>query len=54
MSKSVPLTDLAFADDIALLGDSYEALQEMVNGVHNFANAVELRINAAKTKVLSA
>ncbi len=26
----------------------------MVNGVHRFANAVGLRINAAKTKVLSA
>ncbi len=41
------------ADDIALLGESYEAVQEMVNGVHSFAIAVGLRINAVKTKVLS-
>ncbi len=37
-----------------VLGDGYEGVQTMVNGVHRFANAVGLRINAAKTKVLSA
>ncbi len=54
VSTMLALTDLAYADDIALLGDSCEAVQEMVNGVNRFANAVGLRINAAKTKVLSA
>ncbi len=54
VSITLALTDLAYADDIALFGDSYEAVQEMVNGVHRFANAVGLRINAAKTKVLPA
>ncbi len=43
---TLALTDLAYADDIAILGDSYEAVQEMVNGVHRFANAVGLLINA--------
>ncbi len=38
VSSTLALTDLVYADDIALLGDSYEAVQEMVNGVHRFAN----------------
>ncbi len=54
VSTTLALTDLAYADDIAILGDSFEAVREMVNGVHRFANAVGLRIKAAKTKVLSA
>ncbi len=54
VSITLALTDLAYADDIALLGDSYEAVKEMVDGVHRFANAVRLRINAAKPKVPSA
>ncbi len=54
VSTTLALTDLTYADDIAILGDSYKAVQEMVNGVHRFANAVGLRINAANTKVLSA
>ncbi len=32
VSISLALTYLANADDIALLGDSYEAVQEMING----------------------
>ncbi len=31
------LTDLAYADDIALLGDSFAAVQEAVNRFHRFA-----------------
>ncbi len=34
--------------------EASSCLQQMVNGVHRFADAVGLRINAAKTKVLSA
>ncbi len=48
VSTTLALTDLANADDFVL------AVQDMVNGVHRFANAVGLRINPAKTKVLSA
>ncbi len=54
VSTTLALTDLAYADDIVLLDDSYGAVQEMVNGVHRFADAVGLRINAVKTSVLSA
>ncbi len=54
VSTALALTDLVYADDIAIPGDNYEAVQEMVIGVHRFANALRLRINAAKPKVLSA
>ncbi len=43
-----------YADDIVLLGDSFEAGQDALVRVERYAVAVGLRINAAKTKVLSA
>ncbi len=46
--------DLAYADDIALLGDNFEAVQDALEGVERYAAAVGLRSNAAKTKVLPA
>ncbi len=46
--------DPAYADDTALLGDSFEAVQETLEGIERYAAAVGLRIDAAKTKVLSA
>ncbi len=46
------LTHLAYTYDIVILGESYEAVQKMVNGIHRFTNAVGLRISAAKTKEL--
>ncbi len=54
LSSTFGLTNLAYADDIALLGDSFVSVQEAVNKVHRFAAVVGLRINASKTKVLSA
>ncbi len=39
---------------IALLGDSFEAVQEVLEEVERYVAAVGLRINAAKTKVISA
>ncbi len=53
LSPTFGLTDLAYADDIPLLGDSFVAVQEAVNQVHRFGEVVGLRINASKTKVLS-
>ncbi len=50
----VSSTGLAYADDIAPLGDSFEAVQDALEGVERYATAVGLRINAAKTKVLFA
>ncbi len=46
------LTDLAYVGNIALLDDSFAAVQAAVN--HRFAAVVSLRIYASKTKVPSA
>ncbi len=47
------LTDLTYADDIALLGDSAEAVQDAVDNIDRFAKVMGLWINASKTKVMS-
>nr|VZI45645.1 unnamed protein product [Spirometra erinaceieuropaei] len=47
------LTDLDYADDIALLASSSCDLQSMVSRVNEVAKSVGLSINAGKTKVFS-
>ncbi|BHF65507.1 E3 ubiquitin-protein ligase huwe1 [Sparganum proliferum] len=47
------LTDLDYADDIALLAPSFDDLQSMVSRVNEVAKSVGLSINAGKTKVFS-
>ena len=47
------LTDLDFADDLALLGDSVESLQAMTNNLASTAAKVGLKISTAKTKIIS-
>ncbi|BHF57625.1 hypothetical protein SprV_0100056700 [Sparganum proliferum] len=47
------LTDLDYADDIALLASSFCDLQSMVSRVNEVAKLVGLSINAGKTKVFS-
>nr|VZI22322.1 unnamed protein product [Spirometra erinaceieuropaei] len=47
------LTDLDYADDIALLASSFCDLQSMVSRVNKVAKSVGLSINAGKTKVFS-
>ena len=47
------LTDLDFADDLALLGDSVESPKAMTNNLASTAAKVGLRINTAKTKIMS-
>ncbi|BHF79741.1 hypothetical protein SprV_0702286400 [Sparganum proliferum] len=47
------LTDLDYADDIALLASSVGDLQSMVSRVNEVAKSVGLSINAGKTKVFS-
>ena len=44
------LTDLDFADDLALLGTTQQDLQQLTNLVNENATKVGLRINCAKTK----
>nr|VZI36934.1 unnamed protein product [Spirometra erinaceieuropaei] len=47
------LTDLDYADDIALLASSFGDLQSMVSRVNEVAKSVGMSINAGKTKVFS-
>nr|VZI05369.1 unnamed protein product [Spirometra erinaceieuropaei] len=47
------LTDLDYADNIALLASSFGDLQSMVSRVNEVAKSVGLSINAEKTKVFS-
>ncbi|BHF60230.1 hypothetical protein SprV_0100319300 [Sparganum proliferum] len=47
------LTDLDYADDIALLASIFGDVQSMVSGVNGVAKSVGLSINAVKTKVFS-
>ncbi|BHF78033.1 hypothetical protein SprV_0602114300 [Sparganum proliferum] len=47
------LTDLDYADDIALLASSFGDVQSMVSRVNEVAKSVGLTINAGKTKVFS-
>ncbi len=53
VGENLCLTDLTYADDIALLGDTAEAIQDALDNIDRFAKVVELRTNASKTKVMS-
>ena len=46
------LTDLDFADDIALLSDTYTGLQKMTSDLGEHGEKVGLRISCEKTKVM--
>jgi hypothetical protein len=46
------ITDLDFADDIALVAESFETAQAMLDAVNTEASLAGLRINLVKTKVL--
>ena len=47
------MTDLDFADDIALLSEEINQAQELLQRVEQSVGKVGLRMNAAKTKVMS-
>ena len=51
-SDQTRLTDLDFADDISLLGETRDSLQEMTTNLEIEAGKVGLRISAEKTKTL--
>ncbi len=48
------MSDLAYADDIVILSSSYSEMQGLLDAVNRLAAAVGMRINASKTKVMSA
>ena len=47
------ITDLDFADDIALLSDTLDQAQELLSRVESAADAVGLQMNVSKTKVMA-
>ena len=46
------LTDLDFADDIALLAENNQQCQQMTQQLKEESNKIGLRINLGKTKIL--
>ena len=46
------LVDLLFADDVALLSDTVEGLQTLINVVDNYCRKWRLILNTGKTKVV--
>ena len=46
------LTDLDFADDIALLDSTWKGMAELTKNIEKEAGMVGLRINADKTKLM--
>ena len=53
-SQQVPpvvITDLDFADDIALISDEIEAAQQLIHNVETEAAKIGLHLNAQKTEV---
>ncbi len=48
------MSDLTYADDIVLLSSSYSEMQGLFEAVNRHAAAIGVRINASKTKVMSA
>ncbi len=48
------MSDFAYADDIVLLSSSYSEMQGLLEAVNRHVAAVGMRINASKTKVMSA
>ncbi len=54
VGATVPVFDLAYADDIVILSSSYSEVQGLLEVVIRHAAAVGMRINASKTEVMSA
>lgn len=48
------LEDLDYADDIAILGENFADIQLAINEMQRFASQLVMKINAGKTKLLTA
>ena len=46
------LTDMEYADDVFLLGNSASELQDLINAMSNYCEALHTQISAPKTKVV--
>ncbi len=54
VGATVHVSDFAYADDIVILSSSFSEMQGLLDAVIRHATAVGMRINASKTKVMSA
>ncbi len=54
VGATVHVSDLVYADDIVILSSSYSEMQGLLDAVNRHAAAVGMRINASKTKAMSA
>ncbi len=50
---NVHVSDLAYADDIGIISNSYREMQGLLQAVYRHTAAVGMRTNALKTKVMS-
>ncbi len=54
VGANIHVSDLAYAENILILSSSYSEKQGLFEAVNRHAAAVSMRINASKTKVMSA
>ncbi len=54
VGANVHVFDLAYAEDIVILSSSYSEIQGLLEAVNHHTAAAGMRINALKTKVMSA
>ncbi len=54
VGANIHVSDLAYTDDSVILSSSYSEMQGLLEAVNRHAAAVGIRINASKTKVISA
>ncbi len=54
VGANVHVSDLAYADNIVLLSSSYSEIQGLLEALNRHVAAIGMRINASKTKVMSA
>ncbi len=48
------VSDLAYADDMVVFSSSYNEMQGLLEAVNRHISGIGMRINASKTKVMSA
>lgn len=53
LSHDLRISDLDYADDIAMLGGSFDDIQAVINQMEIFAPKIRMKINIIKTKLLA-
>lgn len=53
LSHDLCISDLDYADDIAMLGGSFDDIQAVINQMEIFAPKIRMKINIIKAKLLA-